>query len=62
MVQLAEQWLLRSCKAFQNPYSSDAYATLLKEADQFLWAGSEMDPVRFDPLFHYCVPFTKNNV
>jgi histone demethylase JARID1 len=25
----------------------DACATLLKEAEQFLWAGSEMDPVSF---------------
>ncbi|KAH7550304.1 hypothetical protein JRO89_XS13G0168000 [Xanthoceras sorbifolium] len=44
--QLAEEWLLRSHKIFQNPFSSDACATLLKEAEQFLWAGSEMDLVR----------------
>jgi histone demethylase JARID1 len=25
----------------------DACATLLKEAEQFLWAGPEMDPVSF---------------
>ncbi|XP_048230426.1 lysine-specific demethylase 5B isoform X3 [Ricinus communis] len=46
LVQLAEQWLLRCHKIFQSPYSGDAFSTLLKEAEQFLWAGSEMDPVR----------------
>lgn len=45
--QLAAQWLLRSCKIFQNSFSSEAYAVVLKEAEQFLWAGSEMDPVSF---------------
>ncbi|XVE57876.1 hypothetical protein DITRI_Ditri04bG0125600 [Diplodiscus trichospermus] len=44
--QLAEQWLSRSCKILQSPFSGDAYANLLKEAEQFLWAGSEMDSVR----------------
>ncbi|XP_022720178.1 lysine-specific demethylase 5B isoform X3 [Durio zibethinus] len=44
--QLAEQWLSRSCKILQNPFSGDAYTNLLKEAEQFLWAGSEMDAVR----------------
>ncbi|KAM2673879.1 hypothetical protein EV2_015129 [Malus domestica] len=44
--QLAEQWLLRSCKISQNPFSRDEYVSLLKEAEQFLWAGSEMNPVR----------------
>lgn len=43
--QLAEEWLLRSCKIFQNPYSSDAYTNALNEAEQFLWAGSELEPV-----------------
>ncbi|KVH95386.1 ARID/BRIGHT DNA-binding domain-containing protein [Cynara cardunculus var. scolymus] len=46
IAQLAEEWLLRSCKILQMPYSNDAYASALKEAEQFLWAGSEMDPVR----------------
>lgn len=46
ITQLAEAWLLRSCKILQMPYSNDAYAFALKEAEQFLWAGSEMDPVR----------------
>ncbi|KAL5552082.1 hypothetical protein UlMin_002258 [Ulmus minor] len=45
-VQLAEQWLIRSSKISQNPFSEDAYVALLKEAEQFLWAGSEMDHVR----------------
>ncbi|XP_059443641.1 lysine-specific demethylase JMJ17 isoform X2 [Corylus avellana] len=44
--QLAAQWLLQSGKIFQNPFSSEAYVAVLKEAEQFLWAGSEMDPVR----------------
>ncbi|KAM2035173.1 hypothetical protein EV2_039190 [Malus domestica] len=44
--QLAEQWLLRSCKISQNLFSRDEYVSLLKEAEQFLWAGSEMNPVR----------------
>lgn len=46
-VQLAEEWLMRSCRIFQKPYSSDTFANALKDAEQFLWAGSEMDPVRF---------------
>lgn len=46
ITQLAEEWLLRSCKILQMPYSSNAYAIALKEAEQFLWAGSDMDPVR----------------
>lgn len=44
--QLAEEWLLKSCKILTNPYSRDSYANAIKEAKQFLWAGSEMDPVR----------------
>ncbi|XP_015896152.3 lysine-specific demethylase JMJ17 isoform X2 [Ziziphus jujuba] len=46
LTQLAEQWRMRSSKIFQNRFSRDAYVTALKEAEQFLWAGSEMDPVR----------------
>lgn len=46
LAQLAEEWLLNSCKIFQLSFSSNAYANALKEAQQFLWAGSEMDPVR----------------
>lgn len=45
LTQLAEQWRMRSSKIFQNRFSRDAYVTALKEAEQFLWAGSEMDPV-----------------
>lgn len=44
--QLAEEWLLSSCKIFKVPYSKEAYVKALKKAEQFLWAGSEMDPVR----------------
>ncbi|XVF13135.1 hypothetical protein REPUB_Repub08aG0182000 [Reevesia pubescens] len=44
--QLAEQWLLHSCKILQSPFSVDAYTNLLKEAEQFIWAGSDMDSVR----------------
>ncbi|XP_076925820.1 lysine-specific demethylase JMJ17-like [Bidens hawaiensis] len=46
ITQLAQEWLLRSCKTLQMPYSNDAYALALKESEQFLWAGSEMDSVR----------------
>ncbi|KAJ8439428.1 hypothetical protein Cgig2_001768 [Carnegiea gigantea] len=46
LAQLAEEWLLNSCKIFQLSFSSNAYANALKEAQQFLWSGSEMDPVR----------------
>ncbi|XP_031125306.1 lysine-specific demethylase lid isoform X2 [Ipomoea triloba] len=44
--QLADKWLLKCNKILQSPYSSDAYINALKEAEQFLWAGHEMDPVR----------------
>ena len=47
--QLAAQWLLRSSKIFQNPFLSEAYVAVLKEAEELLWAGSEMDPVSFEP-------------
>ena len=30
----------------QSPFSGDAYTNLLKEAEQFLWAGLEMDSIR----------------
>ncbi|XP_073316103.1 lysine-specific demethylase JMJ17 [Primulina huaijiensis] len=46
LVQLAEEWSLRACKILEHPYSRYAYATALEEAEQFLWAGSEMDFVR----------------
>ncbi|KAK6251304.1 hypothetical protein SCA6_005309 [Theobroma cacao] len=44
--QLSEQWLSHSHRILQSPFSGDAYTNLLKEAEQFLWAGSEMDSVR----------------
>uniref|UniRef100_A0A2P2MIT6 Transcription factor n=1 Tax=Rhizophora mucronata TaxID=61149 RepID=A0A2P2MIT6_RHIMU len=46
LAQLTEQWLSRSFEVFHSPYCCDAYATQLKEAEQFLWAGIEVDPVR----------------
>ncbi|XP_057978320.1 lysine-specific demethylase JMJ17 isoform X2 [Malania oleifera] len=45
-IQLADDWILRSCKILQMPFSSDAFVKVLKDAEQFLWAGSEMDQVR----------------
>ncbi|KAJ8424531.1 hypothetical protein Cgig2_000669 [Carnegiea gigantea] len=51
LAQLAEEWLLNSCKIFQLSFSSNAYANALKEAQQFLWSGSEMDPV--SPIVYY---------
>lgn len=54
--QLSEQWLLHSHRILQSPFSGDAYTNLLKEAEQFLWAGSEMDSVSYEPnLFHSCI-------
>ncbi|XP_054790180.1 lysine-specific demethylase JMJ17-like isoform X2 [Prosopis cineraria] len=44
--KLATQWLLRSSEILQNPYSSDAVVSVLREAEQFLWAGPEMNSVR----------------
>ncbi|XP_043709984.1 lysine-specific demethylase 5A isoform X3 [Telopea speciosissima] len=44
--QLAEEWILSSCKILQTPFSSAAYINALKEAEQFLWGGLEMDLVR----------------
>lgn len=46
---LAGNWLFRSSEVLNNLYSSDAFATLLKEAEQFLWAGHEMDLVSLKP-------------
>ncbi|GAB4825256.1 hypothetical protein Ancab_008128 [Ancistrocladus abbreviatus] len=45
LAELAEQWILSSCKIFQLPFSGEAYSKALKEAEQFVWAGQEMDPV-----------------
>ncbi|WCJ18424.1 transcription factor jumonji (jmjC) domain-containing protein [Euphorbia peplus] len=43
--ELVDQCLVRSCNVLENPYSGDAYAIVVKEAEQFLWAGFEVDPV-----------------
>ncbi|KAK4422610.1 Lysine-specific demethylase 5A [Sesamum alatum] len=45
-LQLAEEWILRSCKILEHPYSRHAYVSAVEEAEQFLWAGHEMDLVR----------------
>ncbi|OVA13119.1 ARID/BRIGHT DNA-binding domain [Macleaya cordata] len=45
-IQLAEDWILSSIKILQNSFSDAAYVSALREAQQFLWAGPEMDPVR----------------
>lgn len=44
-VQLAEDWILSSRKLLQTPCSNSAYISALKGAQQFLWAGHEMDMV-----------------
>ncbi|XP_051119104.1 lysine-specific demethylase JMJ17 [Andrographis paniculata] len=44
--KLAEEWVLKSCKILEHPYSKGAYDSAIKEAEQFIWAGSEMDLVR----------------
>jgi hypothetical protein len=44
---------------FQNPFSSQSYV-VLKEAEQFIWAGCEMDPVSSLPQcfsFYYYFNF-----
>ncbi|KAL3737111.1 hypothetical protein ACJRO7_025951 [Eucalyptus globulus] len=46
LAHLADQWLLQSTDALKNPFSKDIYQKLLKEGEQFLWAGFDMDPVR----------------
>ncbi|KAL6544031.1 hypothetical protein OROGR_010528 [Orobanche gracilis] len=45
-LQLAQEWILRSSKILEHPYSRNAYVSAIEEAEQFLWAGSEMDLVR----------------
>ncbi|KAJ7944915.1 Transcription factor jumonji (JmjC) domain protein, partial [Quillaja saponaria] len=44
--QLATDWLLRSTKILWSPFSSDAILSALQEAEQFLWAGPEINAVR----------------
>ena len=43
--QLATEWLLQSSAILQNVFLHDAFVTALRKAEQFLWAGSEMDSV-----------------
>lgn len=43
--QLAEDWLSNACQLFEMPFSNAAYKKALKEAEQFLWADHDMDPV-----------------
>lgn len=49
-IQLAEEWIMRSCKILERPYSRHAYATAIEEAEQFLWAGPEMELVSLATL------------
>lgn len=44
--QLAEDWLSHSCHILEIPFENSAYLSALKEAQQFLWADHDMDPVR----------------
>ncbi|KAJ0966679.1 hypothetical protein J5N97_023596 [Dioscorea zingiberensis] len=44
--QLAEDWLSNACHILEIPFANAAYSTALKEAEQFLWADHDMDPVR----------------
>ncbi|XP_020112554.1 uncharacterized protein LOC109727081 isoform X2 [Ananas comosus] len=44
--QLAEDWLSNSYHILEKPFSDAAYNTVLKDAEQFLWADHSMDPVR----------------
>ncbi|KAL6547914.1 hypothetical protein OROHE_009619 [Orobanche hederae] len=45
-LQLAQEWILRSSQILEHPYSRNAYVSAIEEAEQFLWAGSDMDLVR----------------
>ncbi|XP_020527065.1 lysine-specific demethylase 5B isoform X1 [Amborella trichopoda] len=44
--QLADAWLADARQIFQLPFSEAASVNALQEAEQFLWAGHEMDSVR----------------
>ncbi|WOL18229.1 lysine-specific demethylase 5B [Canna indica] len=44
--QLAEDWLSHSCHILEIPFSDSVYHNVLTEAEQFLWADHDMDPVR----------------
>lgn len=53
--QLATEWLLQSSTILQNVFVTDASITALRKAEQFLWAGSEMDSVSSSYVFCRCV-------
>ncbi|XP_022928863.1 lysine-specific demethylase 5A isoform X1 [Cucurbita moschata] len=46
LTQLAEKWLLHSSKILLDPFSNEACVKVMREAEQFLWAGHDMDHVR----------------
>lgn len=49
--ELATEWLLQSSTILQNVFVTDASITALRKAEQFLWAGSEMDSVSSSYVF-----------
>uniref|UniRef100_A0A7N0VHE2 Uncharacterized protein n=2 Tax=Kalanchoe fedtschenkoi TaxID=63787 RepID=A0A7N0VHE2_KALFE len=44
--KLAEDWIMKSSELFNNHFNNPSYTKALREAEQFVWAGPEMDPVR----------------
>ncbi|KAJ7952318.1 Transcription factor jumonji (JmjC) domain protein [Quillaja saponaria] len=44
--QIAAEWLLKSTKILRSPFSSDAILAALRQAEQFLWGGPEINVVR----------------
>ncbi|KAL5994353.1 hypothetical protein ACLOJK_024402 [Asimina triloba] len=44
--KLAEDWISTARQIFEVPFCGNACINALKEAEQFLWAGHEMDMVR----------------
>ncbi|XP_031503596.1 lysine-specific demethylase JMJ17 isoform X3 [Nymphaea colorata] len=44
--QLAKDWLTVALSIHSNPFSEAAAERALSEAEQFLWSGHEVDPVR----------------
>ncbi|KAK8945425.1 putative lysine-specific demethylase ELF6 [Platanthera guangdongensis] len=44
--ELAEDWHLKASSLFEIPFSNDAFTAIMSEAEQFLWAGHDMDKVR----------------
>ncbi|XP_042381828.1 lysine-specific demethylase 5B-like isoform X1 [Zingiber officinale] len=45
-LQLAKDWFSQSCHILESPFSDSTYNSSLTEAEQFLWADHDMDPVR----------------